>query len=136
MRKKNKRGAGFLVYKNIDGEEKLLILLNPEGKFDIPKGHGDNTDLDNFGTAQRECFEETQIFVTRSDLIVNDTYTDGGLTIFCARTNKDPVLTPNPQTKKLEHVESFWLQPNLAIKILPAYLSASVRWSLKYVVNT
>ena len=136
MRKSNKKGAGFLVFKSFENEVKLLVLLNPKGKFDIPKGHVDNTDFDKFNTAQRECFEETQIFITKSDLITNHEYNDSGLTIFCATTDQDPILSPNPQTEKLEHVEFFWIQPNSAIKILPKYLSNAVRWGLKYVVNT
>ena len=59
----NKAGAGILVFKYFNGERKILILLDQFGKLDIPKGHIDMSDVSTFAAAQRECFEETQIFI-------------------------------------------------------------------------
>lgn len=131
-RKSNKPGAGIVVFK----QGKVLVLLKHDGKFDIPKGHCDDLDFDNFSTAQRECFEETQIFITKSDLLCQEEYTDSNMTIFCAQTTQNPVIEKNPKTGNLEHVDFYWMQPNSAIKVLPDYLSDAVRWSLKYAINT
>ena len=134
MPRKNKSpGAGVVVYKKIDGMNKVLVLLKDNGSFDIPKGHCDSIDFDKFSTAQRECFEETQIFITMSDLLCKDHYEDSGMTIFCARTQQEPVISKNPKTGKLEHVDFYWMDPTSALKILPDYLSKAVEWSLKHI---
>jgi 8-oxo-dGTP pyrophosphatase MutT (NUDIX family) len=129
MKNKNP-GAGVVIYRNFGDINKILVLLKPSGKFDIPKGRSDYNDVDKFTTAQRECFEETNIFFTRADLISNLSYSDGRLTVFCAATDQDPVLGVNPVTDIAEHVAYFWMDPFVAIEILPKYLANAVRWSL------
>ena len=136
MPRKNKDGAGIVVFRETEGDNQVLILLKKNGTFDIPKGHCDNTDFDKFSTAQRECFEETQIFVTLADVITDDFYEDRGMTIFCAITDQEPVIEKNPVSGKLEHVDFYWMSPYTAIKVLPGYLSDAVLWSLKYTDNT
>ena len=132
--KKNKQGAGVLVFRDFDDGKKVLILLDRYGKFDIPKGHIDMKDPDHFSTAQRECFEETQVFVTASDLLTDNVYQDKKLTIFCAKTLQDPVLIKNPESGELEHVRFYWLHPDIALVALPSYLSDALRWGLKHAV--
>jgi len=39
----------------------VLLLQYPQGHWDLPKGHVESTDLDNFETAKRELEEETGI---------------------------------------------------------------------------
>jgi 8-oxo-dGTP pyrophosphatase MutT (NUDIX family) len=137
MPRKNKiPGAGLILFRTFEGEEKVLVLLKDNGSFDIPKGHQDSRDLDKFSTAQRECFEETQIFIAPADLLCDDHYTNFEMTVFCARTKQDPIIEKNPETGKLEHVDFYWMKPESAIKVLPDYLSDAVKWSLKYTVNT
>jgi len=131
-RKNKANGSGVVLFKN----GKILILIKDNGMLDIPKGHCDDLDLDRFSTAQRECFEETQIFITKSDLLCNSYYCDSGMTIFCAKTNQEPIIEKNPETGKLEHIDFFWIKPAVAIKILPDYLSNAVIWSLKHAINT
>tara|TARA_B100000131_G_scaffold305872_1_gene332319 strand:- start:1113 stop:1514 length:402 start_codon:yes stop_codon:yes gene_type:complete len=129
--KSKKPGAGFVVYKNFGDVNKILVLLKPNGNFDLPKGRSDGSDLDRFNTAQRECYEETNIFITKSDLITNLSYHDGRLTIFCAATDREPTLAVNPVTNTKEHVAYFWMDPYVAAEILPKYLSEAVKWSLE-----
>ena len=135
-RKNNSPGAGIVLFRKFDGENRVLVLLKNNGKFDIPKGHCDASDVDTFATAQRECFEETQIFVTIADLLCNECYHDSMMTVYCATTNQDPVIEMNPETHEFEHVDFYWMKPDSAIKILPDYLSDAVVWSLKCGVNT
>ena len=130
-KKKANKGAGFVIVRDFAGTTKVLVLLSPTGKFDIPKGHVDKADIDDFCTAQRECHEETQIFVTKSDLLKNKKYVNDGLTIFLASTTKDPVLMKNPKTGKLEHEKSYWVEPEIAEFLLPSYLASAVRILLK-----
>ena len=90
MQRKNKeKGAGVVLFRLVDNKEKILVLLKHNGMFDIPKGHQDLKDLNVFFTAQRECFEETQIFISPTDLLTKDSYTNSNMTIFCARTNQE-----------------------------------------------
>jgi len=131
---KNKKGAGFLVFKDFNGEKKVLILLDRNGKFDIPKGHVDSGDIDRFATAQRECFEETQIFVSLQNLLTNDVYNDKHLTVFCAETTQEPTLMANPESGEVEHLRFYWLHPDTAAVVLPDYLSNALMWGVKYVV--
>jgi 8-oxo-dGTP pyrophosphatase MutT (NUDIX family) len=137
MQRKNKeKGAGVVLFRRLYGVEKVLVLLKNNGIFDIPKGHNDPADLDNFSTAQRECFEETQIFISPSSLLTQDFYKNSNMTIFCARTNQEPSLEKNPETGKAEHVDFYWLDPVIALEVLPVYLSSAVKWGLKYVDDT
>ena len=39
----------------------VLLLQYPQGHWDLPKGHVESTDSDNFETAKRELEEETGI---------------------------------------------------------------------------
>ncbi len=39
----------------------VLLLQYPQGHWDLPKGHVESTDSDNFETAKRELKEETGI---------------------------------------------------------------------------
>tara|TARA_R100000664_G_C2713421_1_gene109382 strand:+ start:59 stop:463 length:405 start_codon:yes stop_codon:yes gene_type:complete len=133
MPSKNKKGAGVLIFRDFDNCKKVLILLNQAGKFDIPKGHVDKFDVNIFATAQRECYEETQIFITLSDLLTPSVYQDNNLTIFCASTLQDPSLERNPETGILEHVKFYWLPTEIAAAILPKYLSQALLWGLKQV---
>lgn len=130
---KNSKGAGFLVFRNFDGEKKVLILVDRLKRFDIPKGHVDVTDSNAFATAQRECFEETQILVSDCDLITNDFYQDENLTIFCVQTKQSPILDKNPTTGEFEHLHFLWLSPDTAAVLLPTYLSDALVWGLKYI---
>ena len=130
-KKKIKKGAGFVVVRVFDGITKVLVLLSSAGKFDIPKGHVDKADNGNFSTAQRECFEETQIFIKKSDLLSKEKYVNDGLTVFIASTTEDPVLIENPESGKLEHQKSYWVEPEIAEFLLPPYLAGAVRSLLK-----
>jgi 8-oxo-dGTP pyrophosphatase MutT (NUDIX family) len=134
MQKKDKLGAGVLVFKDFYDGKRILILLDQAGKFDIPKGHVDACDVNSFSTAQRECFEETQVLITLTDLLTEDFYQNENLTIYCAKTTQDPILTENPATGMFEHVGFYWFHPDVALIALPKYLSKALRWGLKYTV--
>lgn len=128
----NTSGAGVILYKKFDDGYKILVLTAVSGIKDIPKGHCNINDINSFMTAQRECFEETQIFFTKSDLLTQETYQDKNLTIFCATTKQHPVILVNPETQKIEHTTFNWLTPSDAQKVLPRYLEKAVKWSIKF----
>ncbi len=122
------KGAGVVLYKG----NTVLILQKPNGKFDIPKGHSDDSDLNELQTAQRECFEETDIFFGVNDLLTNEVYKADRLFVFCATTNQEPKLKENPETSELEHTGFFWVDPDTAERILPKYLSRAILWSRQF----
>jgi 8-oxo-dGTP pyrophosphatase MutT (NUDIX family) len=128
----NTPGAGVILYKKFSDGHKILVLTTITGIKDIPKGHCDIRDINNFMTAQRECFEETQIFFTQSDLLTQEMYQDENLTIFCAITNQTPIILANPGTQKIEHSGFNWLSPLDAQAILPVYLEKAIKWSVKF----
>ena len=101
---KTARGAGIIVVRKFNESWKVLGLW-ARGGYDIPKGHIDAKDPDHFSTAQRECFEETQILVAVSDLLTKSVYQDKKLTIFCAETLQDPVLIKNPESENLNMLD-------------------------------
>ena len=135
-KQKTPKGAGVILYQDFDGSKQILVMLKSNGAFDIPKGHCDPGDLNTFATAQRECWEEVNIFFTKTDLITNEEYFDGKLSIFCALTDQEPKIKENPETKKAEHVKCFWVDPGTAIKLLPNYLSKPIKWSMQHLDNT
>ena len=128
--KKHNPGAGFVLYKHTELGRKILVLIKPNGKFDLPKGRVDGSDIDSFATAQRECFEETGIFVSKSDLACSEKYQDGELVMFCANTSQKPLISKNPESGQLEHIAFILLDPEQACKILPNYLANAVKWSM------
>jgi len=128
----NTPGAGVILYKKFSDGYKILILTAVSGVKDIPKGHHDASDVNSLRTAQRECFEETQIFFTYSDLLTQEVYQDENLTIFCAVTKQTPVILVNPETQRIEHSAFNWLSPRDAQAVLPTYLEKAVKWSVKF----
>jgi len=128
-------GAGFVLYKNMP-HIRVLCLLKESGKLDLPKGHSDPEDINLFFTAQRECFEETGVFVKLQDLMTKEVYQDDELTMFCAATDQSVEIGINPVTNKIEHTGYLWLSPSDAIALLPEHLSRAVIWSLQFVSNT
>lgn len=130
LHKKVSKGSGFVLYKRTEHGLKLIVLIKPNGKFDLPKGHADGADVDAFATAQRECFEETGIFVSKNEVLKGRHFQDRSLTMFCAVTDQDPVISRNPTTGNFEHIAYVMIDPEVACKILPNYLAKAVKWSM------
>jgi len=96
---------------------KILIIKRSEksttgaGKWDIPGGHVDERDRSLERAAQRELFEETNIFCPEEDLIYigrNDWESDQ-IHYYTFPYNRDKIaLHPNPQTGFVEHSEYEW----------------------------
>jgi|7_EtaG_2_1085326.scaffolds.fasta_scaffold00265_60 8-oxo-dGTP pyrophosphatase MutT (NUDIX family) len=110
----SKDGAGFLVFKKIDDEIKVLGLVSPVGKivekggvYDIPKGGKlpGETDLE---CAKRECFEECGIKILDREIIGPGTKI-GTLMLYPAFTSSDPIIMPNPKSGIIEHSGWEWL---------------------------
>jgi len=125
-----KTAAGFVLLKVFDGGIKTLCLYDKDGNGDIPKGKCSDQDLNSFHTAQRECFEETSIVITKADLISNaEILVDNRLTIFCAMTDQEVEIRRNPESQKYEHVGHEWIDINELVEKLPYYLKPACIWA-------
>ena len=56
------KSCGFVVYKEIQGENCYLIIRNINGEYGYPKGHVENNETEH-ETAIRELKEETNVEV-------------------------------------------------------------------------
>ena len=105
-------GAGFLIIKSdsLDsGDPLMLALIDQDGIYDIPKGGCDKGES-TLETAKRECFEECSIAIEDSEILFSGApYYNGLLTVYCAATDKEPLITKNPHTGIHEHVDFEWL---------------------------
>ena len=124
----NVRAAGIVIFKTFDNADKILVLRNKQGN-DLPKGRiepGEN----GLSCALRETLEETGIddleFHKGTSSVIIDQ-----CQMFVARTTQEPKITKNPETNQFEHIGYEWIDPQDAIKILPGFLSAAVKWAIK-----
>lgn len=115
-----KDGAGVIVVRNYEDDLEVLLLLNHDGTWDLPKG-GMEPGESPFDCAVRETFEETSIddleFAWGTQPIVSD-----NLNFYIARSEKDPVIRLNPVYGIYEHVVGVWVDPTNAIDLLPDFL--------------
>ena len=56
------KSCGFVVYKEVQGENYYLIIRNISGEYGFPKGHVENNETEH-ETAIRELKEETNVEV-------------------------------------------------------------------------
>jgi len=133
MAKNKKAAAGFILFRIFDNTLLTLCLYDKDGRPDLPKGRCDNIDLNLFHTAQRECFEETSILVTKNNLISDDILSLDRLSLFCALTDQEVEIQQNPKTGKYEHIGYEWISPTQLKNLLPAYLKPAIPWALSIV---
>ena len=130
MKKYNREGAGFVVFKSetLGNQSPLLLaLIQSDGIYDIPKGVIDAGESE-IEAAKRECFEECSIVVRDEDMMFSDSspFKYGALTTFCASTNQIPHVTINPHSGILEHQGFEWVEKEKFINNCLDYLVAPV----------
>ena len=126
----NARAAGIVIFKDFDNIKKVLVLHSNKGP-DLPKGRIQKNEQP-FNCAIRETLEETGIndlsFVMGKRSIIIDK-----CQMYCATTNKEPILSKNPGTGKLEHYSYEWCEPHAAAQKLPSYLAKAVKWAINHI---
>lgn len=122
-------GAGMVVVREFDQiGTKLLVLKGFDGMWDLPKGHI-NSGETPFECAVREMKEEVSI--TSVSFPWGKTYKKlQNLTFFMCKTNQDPVIVPNPEHGYCEHESVWWVNPEDAEALLPAFLRPAIRWAI------
>ena len=119
-----KPGAGIVIVKYFDGVPKILGLMDDDA-YDLPKGSmepGENI----LQTALRETEEESGITLINFAWGLKHIAL-GGLTLFIATTDEDPIIRPNPVTKKFEHSHAKWL--HFDEQVFKPALQPAVRWA-------
>lgn len=131
-KKKKERSAGFIIVRK-DNDKWKVLGLQVFGKMDIPKGHLDPGESD-LACALRECKEEASIVVSRSDMqwgqapkILERPHKD--VVIFLASTDQDPMIVPNPETKRYEHDDFLWLTWDVMKARCYPYLVPAIQWA-------
>jgi bis(5'-nucleosidyl)-tetraphosphatase len=131
--KKKARSAGFIIVrKTADGWE--VLGLRVWGKIDIPKGHLEEGESD-FDAALRETEEESGIIVNPNrDMIWGNVSCllerpHKDVRIFLAKTENEPVITRNPETKRYEHDGYHWLSWRDMKRRCYPYLVEAVNWA-------
>ena len=127
-------GAGIVLVKTVDGEDRFLGLIGPvkmqqrsNGIFDIPKGCLDKNES-RWECAVRECWEEAEIKVGPED-IISGPFRIAWLTVWLCRTNQEPTIKPNPQNGHLEHIGFEWLLPDELSGLSYNYLRPFIEWA-------
>lgn len=142
MEKENSKGAGFLIGKIFpNGDIKFLgleapkdIKANKGGVYDIPKGKVKKSESD-IECAKRECREESGISVQDSD-IIGEPVMGKNLTIFLAITDQKPIISPNPDSGKIEHNSHAWLSKTDIENSCLDYLAPFVKILTKRFTNS
>lgn len=113
-------GAGVIVVRGSDENAVVLLLLNHDGTWDLPKG-GMEPGENPIDCAIRETFEEASIddltFDWGTDPMVSE-----NLYFYIARSEKDPVIRTNPVHGNYEHMMGVWVNPSNAVDMLPDFL--------------
>ena len=126
------RGAGIIVLRTFSDGVKILFLRTHKGAWDIPKGRLDPGETP-FQCALRETYEESGIddlsFPWGHEPVANLE----GLTIYVAKTSQDPIILPNPKSRRLEHASAHWVRAEVATKIAPKYLHHGIEAALRSV---
>ena len=124
--------SGIILYRYFDNQPKILGLValkkfqkQSNGLYDVPKGRLDPGETP-IEAAFRECYEETKI---RPMKLTSGPFVDGPLSFWIAECNEDPVLAINPETKKLEHLDFKWIDPDTMIENCLDYLKSSIEWA-------
>lgn len=125
--KKETKISGIIVFKNIDGVNKFLVLHRPTGEYDLPKGHIKKNE-DPYLAALRETYEETGMrsFTFFSNRI---SFTYSKFLFYLATTEDDVIIRKNPETNKFEHTGYSWLTYNEAIKNIQKSLIPALKWA-------
>lgn len=105
-------GAGFILYREDPLEIFTLIPNKKQFLYDLPKGTEDPGE-DRLETAIRECFEEAGIEVDLQNIEGLLEVDKGRLTLYIAPWQEDwePIIEPNPETGKIEHLSWEWVSP-------------------------
>ena len=61
------KSCGVILFRQIDSGREYLLLHYPGGHWDFPKGHVEEIDENEMGTAHRELVEETGIEIVEFD---------------------------------------------------------------------
>ena len=98
-------GAGCIIMK----DDKILALVRPDGKYDLPKGHQDKTET-VWECAQRETYEECGLWFEFAE--VRGLIEIEALSLYLVAYKRGSIkIKPNPETGEKEHDGYEWVSP-------------------------
>lgn len=123
--------AGIVIVRNdIADARRFLVLVTPDGEYDLPKGRCEGNDPDDASCAMRELAEETGL---RRPMFTwgRTSISYSRLRFFIAETGPDDsvIHRPNRSTGIIEHVGHLWLMLDDAMRRLPAFLRPAIAWA-------
>ena len=128
-----KPGAGIIVVKRFTTGWKVLSLETTDNIMDIPKGAIDEGEFP-LEAALRETEEESGI--TKLDFTWGlDHFVSGEMTCYVAQTSEEPVISANPHTHIIEHINSSWVDWNYLEENTYDFLKPCIKWAKEIVEN-
>lgn len=120
-------GAGIIV---VNEDNKILTLITHKGGYDLPKGSAEDGEYP-FQTAQRECFEECNLWITVSDLLYETYLNRNGTQIFIAQMphNQQIEIKVNEETGKAEHIGWCWITSEEFLTNTYPFLKTHIKWA-------
>lgn len=120
-------GAGIII---VNERGFILSLITYSGKYDLPKGTTEKGESP-FETAQRECFEECDLWIEPSDLLYETYLNRNGTQIFIARMPKDQSIEikVNSETNKAEHLGWGFITFDEFLTNTFPFLKEHIRWA-------
>jgi 8-oxo-dGTP pyrophosphatase MutT (NUDIX family) len=123
------RSAGVVIVQKHENDTLFLALVKENGKYDITKGIIE-TGEDELTCAVREAKEESGIILTEQNFKWGFTRKSYGKGVaFIAASNDTPVITPNPETGILEHIEAKWVSFDEMLENVSEFLIPAIKWA-------
>ena len=122
-------GAGIII---VNDQKSVLALITHIGMYDLPKGKP-NQGESPFETAQRECFEECDVWVEPSDLLYPTYLNRNGTNIFLARIPSDQSveIKINKETNRAEHMGYCWISFEEFLRNTYPFLRIHLQWAME-----
>lgn len=120
-------GAGIII---VNERGHLLSLISYSGKYDLPKGTAEDGESP-FETAQRECFEECNLWIEPKDLLYETYLNRNGTQIFIAKlpTDQEIKIKINSQSNKAEHIGFCFVTFDEFLSNTFSFLREHIKWA-------
>lgn len=126
-------GAGIIIVNN---RQSVLALITHTGLYDLPKGKAEDNES-VFETAQRECFEECDLWIEPSDLLYPTYLNRNGTRIFLAKKPSDQSveIKINKETNRAEHIGYCWISFDEFLRNTYPFLRTHMKWARMKITN-
>ena len=122
-------GAGIII---VNDQKSVLALITHIGMYDLPKGKPNQGKV-RLRLAQRECFEECDLWIEPSDLLYPTYLNRNGTNIFLARIPSDQSveIKINKETNRAEHMGYCWISFEEFLRNTYPFLRIHLKWAME-----